>query len=122
MNAVINKDGFAPFVHLRTHSAYSLAEGAIKIPELVKLCTEYRMPAVALTDTRNLFGALEFSVACADNGVQPIVGCQLSVRREDEEVRGGNSLRIPEPDQLVLLCQDEEGYGNLLQLVSQAFL
>ncbi|MDE0801540.1 MAG: DNA polymerase III subunit alpha [Rhodospirillaceae bacterium] len=122
MNAVINKDGFAPFVHLRTHSAYSLAEGAIKIPELVKLCTEYRMPAVALTDTRNLFGALEFSVACADYGVQPIVGCQLSVRREDEEVRGGNSLRIPEPDQLVLLCQDEEGYGNLLQLVSQAFL
>ena len=122
MNDVINKDGFAPFVHLRTHSAYSLAEGAIKIPELVKLCTEYRMPAVALTDTRNLFGALEFSVACADNGVQPIVGCQLSVRREDEELRGGNSLQIPEPDQLVLLCQDEEGYGNLLQLVSQAFL
>lgn len=122
MNAVIDNPGFAPFVHLRTHSAYSLAEGAIKIPELVKLCTEYRMPAVALTDTRNLFGALEFSVACADNGVQPIVGCQLSVRREDEEGRGGNNLRIPEPDQLVLLCQNEEGYRNLLQLVSQAFL
>lgn len=122
MNAVIDNPGFAPFVHLRTHSAYSLAEGAIKIPELVKLCTEYKMPAVALTDTRNLFGALEFSVACADKGVQPIVGCQLSVRREDEEGRGGNSPRIPEPDQLVLLCQNEDGYGNLLQLVSQAFL
>jgi DNA polymerase III subunit alpha len=122
MNAVIDNPGFAPFVHLRTHSAYSLAEGAIKIPELVKLCTEFRMPAVALTDTRNLFGALEFSVSCADKGIQPIVGCQLSVRREDEEGRVGNNLKIPEPDQLVLLCQDEDGYGNLLQLVSQAFL
>ena len=112
----------APFIHLRTHSAYSLAEGAIKIPELVNLCAENRMPAVALTDTRNLFGALEFSVTCADKGVQPIIGCQISVRREDKEIRTGNGARLPEPDQLVLLCQTEEGYGNLLQLVSQSFL
>ncbi len=112
----------APFIHLRTHSAFSLAEGAIKIPELVKLCADNRMPAVALTDTRNLFGALEFSVACADNGIQPIIGCQISVRREDKEGREGNGARLPEPDQLVLLCQTEEGYLNLLELVSQSFL
>lgn len=113
---------YAPFVHLRVHSAYSMAEGAIKIPELVDLCADNRMPAVALTDTRNLFGALEFSVACAGKGVQPIIGCQMSVRREGKEQRGHTNGRLPEPDQLVLLCQTEEGYENLLKLVSQAFL
>ena len=112
----------APFVHLRVHSAYSMAEGAIKIPELVDLCVDEQMPAVALTDTRNLFGALEFSVTCAEHGVQPIVGCQMSIRRDDKETRAGNGARLPEPDQLVLLCQTEEGYGNLLKLVSQSFL
>ena len=112
----------APFVHLRVHSAYSMAEGAIKIPELVDLCVDEQMPAVALTDTRNLFGALEFSVTCAEHGVQPIVGCQMSIRRDDKETRAGNGARLPEPDQLVLLCQTEEGYSNLLKLVSQSFL
>jgi len=53
----------ADFVHLRVHSAYSLAEGAVRIPELVKLCQEHDMPAVAVTDTANLFGALEFALA-----------------------------------------------------------
>jgi DNA polymerase-3 subunit alpha len=66
----------ADFVHLRVHSAYSLSEGAIKTKELVKLCQKQSMPAVAVTDTGNLFGALEFSLAAADAGVQPIIGCQ----------------------------------------------
>ena len=57
----------ADFVHLRVHSAYSLSEGAIKIKELVKLCQKKEMPAVAVTDTGNLFGALEFSLAAADS-------------------------------------------------------
>ncbi len=111
---------YAPFVHLRVHSAYSMSEGAIKIPKLVDLCVAERMPAVALTDTRNLFGALEFSSTCAKAGVQPIVGCQLSVKR-DEPITGHGG-RIPEPDSLVLLVQNEEGYGHLLKLVSKAFL
>lgn len=118
----MTESAYAPFVHLRVHSAYSMAEGAIKIPELVGLCADNRMPAVALTDTRNLFGALEFSVACIGKGVQPIIGCQVSVRREEEDTRSGNNMRLPEPDQLVLLCQTEEGYGNLLEIVSRAFL
>lgn len=118
----MTESNFASFVHLRVHSAYSMAEGAIKIPELVSLCADNRMPAVALTDTRNLFGALEFSVACIGKGIQPIIGCQLSVRREGEDNKAANAGRFPEPDQLVLLCQTEEGYGNLLKLVSQAFL
>ncbi len=104
-----------------------MAEGAIKIPKLVNLCVANAMPAVALTDTRNLFGALEFSVECAKAGVQPIIGCQLSIRRED--VQAGHSQgggkgggRLPEPDQLVLLVQNAAGYANLIKLVSKAFL
>ncbi len=113
---------YAPFVHLRVHSAYSMAEGAIKIPDLADLCVKNAMPAVALTDTRNLFGALEFSKTCAGAGVQPIIGCQLSVRREDGETGQGQSGRLPEPDQLILLAQNAAGYSNLIKLVSKAFL
>ncbi|MCB1683987.1 MAG: PHP domain-containing protein, partial [Pseudomonadales bacterium] len=112
----------APFVHLRVHSAYSMAEGAIKVPKLAALCAADRMPAVALTDTRNLFGALEFSVECSKVGVQPIVGCQLAVRREDIATGHGTGGRLPEPDVLVLLVQSEVGYGHLLKLVSKAYL
>ena len=96
---------YAPFVHLRVHSAYSMSEGAIKVQKLVDLCVAERMPAVALTDTRNLFGALEFSSAAAKAGVQPIVGCQIAVRR-DEPITGGHGGRAPDPDSLVLLVQN----------------
>ena len=112
----------AAFVHLRVHSAYSMSEGAIKIDQLADLCVAANMPAVALTDTRNLFGALEFSKACAKVGVQPIIGCQLAVRREDVNNAHGQSGRLPEPDALVLLVQNEAGYLNLIHLVSKAFL
>jgi len=113
---------FASYVHLRVHSAYSMSEGAIKIPKLVELCVAENMPAVALTDTRNLFGALEFSQACLKAGVQPIIGCQLAVRRDDVSTGHGQSGRLPEPDALVLLVQNEKGYLNLIHLVSKAFL
>jgi len=108
------------FIHLRVHSAYSMAEGAIKVGKLAALSASNGMPAVALTDTRNLFGALEFSVECSKAGVQPIIGCQLSVRREDATTNP--MARAPEPDELVVLVQNAEGYGNLLKLVSKAFL
>ena len=113
---------YAPFVHLRVHSAYSMAEGAIKIPKLAALCAANDMPAVALTDTRNLFGALEFSVECAKHGIQPILGCQLSVRRDDSAPGQLGTARAPEPDLLVVLVQNERGYANLLKLSSKAFL
>ncbi len=101
----------ADFVHLRVHSAYSLSEGAIKIPGLVELCREHAMPAVAITDTGNMFGALEFALAAAKAGVQPIIGCQIAVTREDAgEAFGGNGAgnglrRLT--DALVLLAQSE---------------
>jgi DNA polymerase-3 subunit alpha len=108
----------ADFVHLRVHSAYSLSEGAIHVKALVKLCLERRMPAVALTDTGNLFGALEFSEEAAKAGIQPIVGCALAVSRETERRPG----RRPEPERMVFLAQNQTGYANLLKLSSKAYL
>src|SRR5215469_1184795 len=69
----------ADFVHLRVHTAYSLSAGAIPIKELVGLCQNHRMPAVAVTDTGNLFGALEVATTCAAAGVQPIIGCEIAL-------------------------------------------
>jgi DNA polymerase-3 subunit alpha len=109
----------ADFVHLRVHSAYSLAEGAIRLGELAELCARYGMPAVGVTDTNNMFGALEFSLAARGAGVQPIAGCQLSVGAE--AARSPNAAAVA-PDQLVLLVQNETGYQNLLALTSRAFL
>ncbi|WP_119165721.1 DNA polymerase III subunit alpha [Algihabitans albus] len=111
------------FIHLRTHSAYSLSEGAIKVKELVKLCVEQGMPAVGLTDSDNLFGAMEFSLEAVNAGVQPIIGCQLGVARVDAQANSnGMSATAPAPDQIVLLAATEEGYRNLLKLVSKAYL
>ena len=68
------------FIHLRVHSEYSLLEGAVKINSLPALCSKMNMPAVALTDTNNLFAALEFSVGASSSGVQPIIGCQIDLQ------------------------------------------
>ena len=109
----------ARFVHLRVHSAYSLSEGALTVKDLATLCRARRMPAVAVTDRGNLFGAMEFSAAAAGAGVQPIIGTVLGLAAEGQEGRSGTR---PEPDEIVLLVQNEVGYRNLLKLVSQAFL
>jgi DNA polymerase III subunit alpha len=107
------------FIHLRVHSAYSLAEGAIRVKDLVKLCVKNQMPAVAITDTGNLFGALEFSMAAADAGIQPIFGCQIALTVDDPNRRPGQAALS---DQLVLLAQNEGGYRNLLKIVSHSFM
>ncbi|MQX36985.1 DNA polymerase III subunit alpha [Roseospira navarrensis] len=117
----------ADFVHLRVHTAYSMSEGAIQVKDLVRLCAGQAMPAVAITDTGNLFGALEFSVGCADAGVQPIVGCQVAVRNPDDPSArrrgvGPRDLRRPDPDSVVLLAQSDAGLTNLQALLSKAFL
>ena len=106
---------FAPFVHLRVRSAYSLAEGAIKLDKLASLAQSMRMPAVAVTDRDNLFGALEFAQYAASAGVQPIIGCDLAIRREEEGGIAGAS-KAPQADWLALLAQTERGYLNLLRL------
>ena len=107
------------FIHLRVRSAYSLSEGAVRIPQLVELCKKHRMPAVAVTDNGNLFGALEFAMAAAKAGIQPIIGAILPIRRP---AASNGQQSAPRPDSLVLLVQSEAGYRNLLRLVSRAFL
>ncbi|MDR2781625.1 MAG: DNA polymerase III subunit alpha [Holosporaceae bacterium] len=101
------------FIHLRLHSSYSLAEGAIKIEKLVKLCEENKMPAVAVTDTNNLFGALEFSIKCSEHGIQPIIACQLNIKHIKKIDRSTNVL---------LYVKNKNGYQNLIQLVSNSHL
>src|SRR5246127_2511007 len=112
----------ADFVHLRVHTAYSLSAGAIRIKELAGLCKAERMPAVAITDSGNLFGALEFATTCSAAGVQPIIGCEIAVERGNPERGRRLGRALSEPDRIVLLVQNEMGYRNLLQLLSQSYL
>ncbi|NNE52325.1 MAG: DNA polymerase III subunit alpha [Sulfitobacter sp.] len=100
------------FIHLRTHSEYSLLEGALRLKKLPQMCRDAGMPALALTDTNNMFAALEFSVAMAGAGVQPIIGCQVDLAYV--EVQPGERPRDPAP--VVLLAQTEAGYEHLMKL------
>jgi DNA polymerase III subunit alpha len=111
----------AGFVHLHVHSSYSLLEGAMTIATLSKLAVADRQPALALTDTNNLFGALEFSEKLAGSGVQPLVGIQLNVDCEDIAADARKPLHVVHPH-VVLLAASEQGYANLLALVSAAYM
>jgi DNA polymerase-3 subunit alpha len=99
------------FIHLRARSAYSLLQSAVQVKTLIKAAVKYEMPALGLTDSNNLFGALEFSEAAAEAGIQPIIGVALDVKGE-----GGID------GTLALLAQNAAGYSNLMQLSSAAFL
>ncbi len=110
----------ADFIHLRVHSAYSLLEGAIKLKDLVARTAAMGMPAVGVCDTANLFGALEFASAAKGMGVQPIIGCQMPITRQDGLDQ--RAATPPEPDTLVLLVQSEAGYRNLMALISETYL
>ena len=103
------------FVHLHLHSSYSLLEGAITIKKLQQLCSDHNMPAVAITDTGNMFAALEFSELLANSGVQPIVGCQINLQYNFE-----NDNLLPSP--IVLLAKNEVGYQNLMKLSTISYL
>ncbi len=109
------------FVHLHVHSSYSLLEGALTIARLAELAKADRQPALALTDTDNMFGALEFSDKMASAGIQPIIGCSLAVDFGDHEERRapGHPRALP---RLVLLAANEAGYRNVMHLSSRAFL
>ena len=98
-----------PFIHLRTQSSYSLAEGALKIKKIVQLAKKNNMPSIALTDNNNLFGALEFSIECIKNGIQPIIGSSINLL----DIQENNKF-----SQINLLVKNKEGYKNLLYLSS----
>ncbi|RKF14194.1 DNA polymerase III subunit alpha [Roseovarius spongiae] len=106
------------FIHLRVHTEYSLLEGAVRLKSLPKLCIAADMPAVAVTDTNNMFGALEFAVSAQEAGVQPIMGCQVDLAYVP--AAPGERPRPPAP--VVLLAQDETGYQNLMKLNSCLYL
>ncbi len=110
------------FVHLRVHTNYSLAEGAITTKELAQLCAGDGQPAVAMTDTDNMFGALDFSGVMSDAGIQPVLGVQIGVERFGDQPVVGRISREPDPDKLVLIAQNERGYFNLLKIVSRAHM
>ena len=108
------------FVHLRMRSPYSMLEGALKIDETAKRAVRYRQPALGITDTNNLCGALEFCEKVTGEGLQPIIGLTLTIDLEGAKQPGQIHS---EPDgTLVLLAQNEVGYGNLMDLSSAAFL
>ncbi|MDX6751042.1 DNA polymerase III subunit alpha [Geminicoccaceae bacterium 1502E] len=116
----------AGFVHLRVRSAFSLLEGAVRHGELVKRCRAERMPAVAVTDHANLFGAMQFSAAASKAGVQPILGAliplmPLSAAQPQPVIRSAPA-RQPTPELMPLLVKDEGGYRNLMKLMSRAYL
>jgi DNA polymerase-3 subunit alpha len=112
-------------VHLRVHSSYSLLEGALPIKTLIKRALADEQPALAITDTNNLFGALEFSIKAMEAGIQPLIGCQLDIDMEDVQGSDRRSHR----DQLQraaihrsLCCNTATGYERLTALVSRAYL
>ncbi|HET7679490.1 MAG TPA: DNA polymerase III subunit alpha [Xanthobacteraceae bacterium] len=110
------------FVHLHVHSNYSLLEGALTIPKLADLAKADHQPALALTDTDNMFGALEFSEKMAGAGIQPIVGCALAVDFGDQEQNARNAHAALAPQRIVVLAARDAGYRSLMRLNSRAFL
>ncbi|WP_065333830.1 DNA polymerase III subunit alpha [Tritonibacter mobilis] len=102
------------FIHLRTHTEYSLLEGAVRLKKLPDLCTSNQMPAIAVTDTNSMFAALEFSVTLSGAGIQPIIGCQVDLTFEKSDP--GEKPKFPAP--VVLLAQNEAGYEHLMRLSS----
>ena len=107
-----------PFVHLHCHTDYSLLDGACEISQLMKLASEQKMPAVAMTDHGNLFGAVEFYTGAREKGVHPVIGCEVYVTQQSHTVKNESNRY----NHLVLLCENQEGYKNLTSLASSAFL
>ncbi len=106
------------FVHLHCHTDYSLLDGACDIDRLMQLAVEQKMPAVAMTDHGNLFGAVKFYNAARNAGVHPVIGCEMYVARQGHKSRSeGDGY-----NHLVLLCENQEGYRNLIKLVSTGYL
>ena len=109
------------FVHLHLHTDYSLLDGACEIKTLMNRLAQLQMPAAAITDHGNLFGAMNFYEAAQEHGIKPIIGCEVYV------THGGSSGKRPTREEksnhhLVLLCENLKGYSNLVKLVSHGFL
>ena len=107
-----------PFVHLHNHTDYSLLDGACEIDQLMQVCAEQKMPAVGMTDHGNLFGAVQFYNAAKAKGIHPVIGCEVYVAGESHKSRSSTDRY----NHLILLCENQEGYRNLIDLASTAYL
>jgi DNA polymerase III subunit alpha len=107
-----------PFVHLHCHSDYSLLDGACEIGKMMHEVERQGMPAIALTDHGNLFGAMEFYTKANDKGIRPVLGCEVYISQQDRNIKNETNRY----NHLVLLCENQEGYRNLIDLVSTGFL
>ncbi|HWQ54432.1 MAG TPA: DNA polymerase III subunit alpha [Bryobacteraceae bacterium] len=107
-----------PFVHLHCHTDYSLLDGACEIGQLMDMAAEQKMPAVAMTDHGNLFGAVQFYNAARAKGIVPVIGCEVYISQQGHKTRSDTDRY----NHLVLLCESQEGYRNLIDLVSTAYL
>ncbi len=112
----------APFVHLHNHSDYSLLDGACRIDRLIEKAKQFGMPAVALTDHGNLFGAVEFHDKARAAGVKPILGCEVYVAHGSRLEKGNAPTGKKAYDHLLLLARNREGYRNLMKLSSAGYL
>ena len=101
-----------PFVHLRQYSSYSLLESSFRINDIINLCKEHEMPAIALTDKKNLFGAFEFSLEAQKNGIQPILGIELELKKTDH---------LELPSHILLLIKNYQGYKNIINLMTKFY-
>lgn len=110
------------FIHLRVHTAYSLSEGAMPVPKLIHRLHDQGVPAIAITDTANLFGGKAFSKYASDEGIKPILGSQFYLRNPDSQDMLKSKGRIIEPDKIVILVMDAEGYANIMHLMKVAYL
>src|SRR6266567_999398 len=106
------------FVHLHCHTDYSLLDGACDIDQLMKISVEQKMPAVAMTDHGNLFGAVKFYNSAKAAGIHPVIGCEVYVSQQGHKTRSDSDRY----NHLVLLCENQDGYHNLIKLVSTSFL
>ena len=109
------------FVHLHVHTQYSLLDGAIRLDDLFKKAVQYRMPAVAMTDHGNMFGAVEFYQKAYKNGIKPIIGCELYVAPKNRFEKGTGESGA-NSRHLLVLAKNTEGYKNLMKLTSAGYL
>jgi DNA polymerase-3 subunit alpha len=101
------------FVHLRLHTEYSLSDGLLTIPGLIKKASIFSMPAIAITDLSNLYATVKFYQSAIDAGIKPLIGVDLWL---------ADDKKTKESTRITLLCQTHEGYKNLLKLVSKSYL
>jgi len=108
------------FTHLHVHSEYSLLDGMCRIKELPKRAKELGQTSIALTDHGVMYGVVDFYKACVAEGIKPIIGCEVYTTKNRLDKTGGRGEN--ETNHLILLCKNEEGYNNLIQIVSAGFV